>query len=45
MTVAAMPGIEKEIADLQNCQRMVRSVTALLSAVDEAVRVATLACG
>jgi hypothetical protein len=41
----AMPGIEKEIADLQNCQRMVRSVTALLGAVDDAVRLATLACG
>lgn len=39
-----MPGIEEEIADLQNCQRMVRSVTALLGAVDDAVRLATLAC-
>lgn len=41
----AMSGIEEEIADLQNCQRMVRSVTALLGAVDDAVRLATLACG
>jgi hypothetical protein len=40
----AMPGIEEEIADLQNCQRMVRSVATLLGAVDNAVRLATLAC-
>lgn len=41
----AMPGIEEEIADFQNCQRMVQSVTALLGTVDNVVRVATLACG
>ncbi len=41
---AALPGIEREIADLQNYEGMVRSVTALLGFVDEAVRVATLAC-
>lgn len=39
----AMPGIEEEIADLQNCQRMVRGVAALLGAVDDTVRLATLA--
>lgn len=39
----AMPGIEGEIADLQDCQRMVRSVAALLGTVDDAVRLATLA--
>lgn len=41
----AVPAIEKEIENLQDCERMVRSVTALLGTVDEAVRVATLACG
>lgn len=41
----AIPAIEKEIETLQNCERMVRSVAALLGIVDEAVRVATLACG
>ncbi len=41
----AIPAIEMEIERLQDCERMVRSVTALLGTVDEAVRVATLACG
>jgi prefoldin subunit 5 len=41
----AIPAIEKEIETLQNCERMVRSVAALLGIVDEAVRIATLACG
>lgn len=41
----AIPAIEKEIENLQDCERMVRSVAALLGTVDEAVRVATLACG
>ena len=41
----AIPAIEREIEDLRDCERMVRSVAALLGTVDEAVRVATLACG
>ncbi len=41
----AIPAIEREIEKLQDCERMVRSVAALLGTVDEAVRVATLACG
>jgi hypothetical protein len=41
----AIPAVEKEIEKLQDCERMVRSVAALLSTVDGAVRVATLACG
>jgi hypothetical protein len=41
----AMPAIEREIETLQDCERMVRSVASLLGTIDEAVRVATLACG
>ena len=41
----AIPTIEKEIEAIQDCERMVRSVAALLGTVDEALRVATLACG
>lgn len=41
----AIPAIEKELEDIQDCERVVRSVAALLGTVDEAVRVATLACG
>ncbi len=41
----AIPGVEKEIETLENCERMVRSVAGLLGTVDEAVRVAKLACG
>ena len=42
---AAIPRIEKEIDHLEDSERMVRSVAALLGTVDEAVRVATLTCG
>lgn len=41
----AIPAIETEVERLQDCERMVRSVAALLGTVDEAVRLATLACG
>ncbi len=40
----AIPIIEKEIENLEDSERVVRSVAALLGTVDEAVRVATLAC-
>lgn len=39
-----IPLIEKQIDDVQDCEQMVRSVTALLGAVDDAVRIAALAC-
>ena len=39
----AIPAVEKEIKNLQDCKRLVSSVAALLGTVDEAVRVATLA--
>ena len=41
----AIPAIEREIETLQDCERMVRSIASLLGTIDEAVRVATLACG
>lgn len=41
---AAIPEIEKEIDRLEDGQRVVRSIAALLGTVDEAVRIATLAC-
>ncbi len=41
----AIPAITKEIESLHDCERMIRSFSALLGTVDEAVRVATLACG
>lgn len=41
----AIPAIEKEIEDLQDCERMVGSIAALLGTVDEAVRIASLASG
>jgi len=41
----AIPAITKEIESLQDCERMIRGISALLGTVDEAVRVATLACG
>lgn len=40
-----IPIIEKELERLQSCERLVRSVAAVLGTVDEAVRVAKLACG
>ncbi len=40
----AIPAIEKEIDTLRDCERMVAGVAALLGTVDEAVRVARLAC-
>lgn len=36
--------VEREIENLQDCERTVRSVAALLGTVDEAVRVATQVC-
>lgn len=42
---AAIPEVEKEIDHLEDAERTVRSVAALLGTVDEAVRIARLACG
>jgi len=41
----AIPAVENEVKNLQDCKRLVSSVAALLGTVDEAVRVATLAYG
>lgn len=40
----AIPGIEEEVEDLDRFERLVRNVAAVLDIVDDAVRVATLAC-